>query len=83
MIDIRPSILAADMLNLERDIQRVEKAVKWLHFDVMDAHFVPNLSFGPSLCNAVKKHFPLLLEASGLMLMAALYFLLLIAPVKD
>ncbi len=68
MIDIRPSILAADMLNLERDIQRVEKAVKWLHFDVMDAHFVPNLSFGPSLCNAVKKRFPDLLLDVHLMM---------------
>ena len=59
MIKLAPSLLAADLLNLERDLDRMERdGVELLHFDIMDAHFVPNLSFGPALCAAVHHRFP-------------------------
>lgn len=56
MAILSPSILAADVLNLERDIKQTERAgVKWLHVDVMDGSFVPNLSFGYSVVGALRK----------------------------
>lgn len=47
-------------MNLYADIARIADHIEWLHFDVMDAHFVPNLSFGPSLCAQIKQSFPAL-----------------------
>ena len=58
MIKIAPSILAADMLNMQRDVTRmVDAGCDMIHVDIMDAHFVPNLSYGPDMVKALKKAF--------------------------
>lgn len=53
---ISPSLLAADFANLEAAIAKVEPAVDMLHLDVMDGNFVPNMSFGPCVIEALRPH---------------------------
>jgi ribulose-phosphate 3-epimerase len=55
-IQVYPSLLAADPLNLGAAVRGVEEAVDWLHVDVMDYHFVPNLAYSPATVQALAAH---------------------------
>jgi len=56
MIKIAPSLLSADFRNIEKDIKKVERCgVDLLHLDIMDGHFVPNITFGPMIVKAINE----------------------------
>ena len=56
MIFISPSLLSADFLHLEKDVKRIcNSGADFIHLDIMDGHFVPNISFGPMIVKFVKQ----------------------------
>ena len=64
MIKLAPSILSADFARLLEDVKKVEKAgCEYLHIDVMDGHFVPNITLGPGIVKSLRKDVNMVFDA--------------------
>src|SRR4029079_4576602 len=71
---IAPSLLAADFTQCGKEAARVEKAGgDWLHLDIMDGHFVPNISYGPVVVAALRRHCPIPFDVHLMIAPADLY----------
>lgn len=63
MADLSPSLLAADFYNLEKQLKVLEENnIKYLHLDVMDGNFVPNISYGPGIIKAIRPNLDLIFD---------------------
>ena len=66
--EIAPSILSADFNKLGAEIEEIQNIIKYLHIDVMDGHFVPNISIGVPVVESIRKKFPELILDTHLMI---------------